>query len=150
MNRGWRKVYLTALGVTALIVLIGLLLIVSIGLLWPQAPGAPPEAEAWHTVEDVQQYPAGRGLPLYVPPHYPPDEGLLTISAFRARQAFGPDARGVVSIQRVASPGEAAEWAFRRPTKHLQIGSWYFEGDPEMLAAIASRLSCAGGSERGG
>jgi hypothetical protein len=141
MNRKWRMVYLTALGATALIV--------SIRLLWPQAPDAPPEAEAWHTVEDVQQYLAGRGLPLYVPPHSRPDDGMLTISEERARQKFS-DSRGVVSAWRFPSPAEAAEWAFMRPANHLQIGSWYFEGDPEMLAAIASRLSRAGGWGRGG
>ncbi len=131
MNRRWRTVSLTALGLTALSV--------SIGLLWPRAPDAPSEAEAWHTVEDVQQYLAGRGLLLYVPPHSLPDEGILTINAERARQRFDPRSRGVVSIRRFASPREAADWASMRPTKHLRIGPWYFEGDPEMLAAIASR-----------
>jgi hypothetical protein len=140
MNQRLRKVFWAALGITALIV--------SIGLLWPRAPAAPSEAATWETVEDVQQYLAERGLSLYVPPHRPPDEGILTISAERARQYFGPDGRGVVSIRRFASPGEAAEWAFMRPTQHLRIESWYVEGDPKMLAAIAARLSSAGQSGR--
>ncbi len=131
MNQRLRKACWAALGAATLIGLIG--------LLWRPAADAPSEAEAWHTVEDVQQYLAGRGLLLYVPPHSLPDEGILTTNAERARQRFDPESRGVVSIRRFASPGAAADWASMRPTKHLRIGPWYFEGDPEMLAAIASR-----------
>src|SRR5262249_7859935 len=120
--------------------------IVSIWFMWHQGPAAPSEEETWHTVEDVQWYLAERGLPLHVPAHYLPDEGIMTISAERAQQPFGADARGVVSIRRFPSPGEAEEWASMRATKHIRIGSWYIEGDPEMLAAIASRLSLAGHS----
>jgi hypothetical protein len=135
MNRRLRKVFWAALGVITLLL--------SVWLLWPPAPAAPSEAETWHSLEDVQQGLAARGLPLHVLPHSLPDEGILTISAERARERFS-DTRGIVSIRRFPSPGEAAEWESMRPTNHLRIGPWYLEGDPKMLAAIASRLSGAG------